>query len=382
MFTNKERVALSELFPPSATPDKRVPQIWAGMSARVWASFLFEHRHLIAPKRFGRLVTISLVILISSPFALAQSLLYRWRRIRIAPPVLVVGHWRSGTTLLHELLTLDKAAIAPTGYDCFAPHHSIVSGWILKPLLGLLMPKTRYVDSMAFELLNPQEDEFALLLMGAPSPYISLAFPTLKLGEMKADLDKLSLRQQLHFDRAAQAFFALMGRKKGKRLTLKSPLHAYRLARLNRLFPGLKVIHIVRDPRAVLPSTFNAISLLQGLFALGHTPASPSAADRLEAYLAYFNRFEEERKALAADQLVEITFEALIADPLATLEKLYQDLKLGDFSSLRETLTSRLAGLKSYQPSNHNLSQAQRQAIEHHTAHIMARYGYRRDSES
>ncbi len=35
-------------------------------------------------------------------------------------PIFIVGHWRSGTTLLHEMMVLDQRYAFPTTYQCFA----------------------------------------------------------------------------------------------------------------------------------------------------------------------------------------------------------------------------------------------------------------------
>ncbi len=35
-------------------------------------------------------------------------------------PIFVLGHWRSGTTLMHELLVLDDQFASPSTYACFA----------------------------------------------------------------------------------------------------------------------------------------------------------------------------------------------------------------------------------------------------------------------
>ena len=49
----------------------------------------------------------------------------------------MIGHWRSGTTLLHELLVLDPRHTFPDTYACFAPNHFLVSGWWMKPCLQI-----------------------------------------------------------------------------------------------------------------------------------------------------------------------------------------------------------------------------------------------------
>ncbi len=41
--------------------------------------------------------------------------------------VVVLGYWRSGTTLLHELLCLDTRYTYPTTHACMNPHHFLLS---------------------------------------------------------------------------------------------------------------------------------------------------------------------------------------------------------------------------------------------------------------
>ena len=89
----------------------------------------------------------------------------------------MIGHWRSGTTLLHELLVRDPRHTYPDTYACFAPNHFLVSGWWMKPCLKVLLPSQRPIDNMPAGWDHPQEDEFALCNMGVPSPYLTIIFP-------------------------------------------------------------------------------------------------------------------------------------------------------------------------------------------------------------
>src|SRR4029079_7278292 len=75
-------------------------------------------------------------------------------------PLFVLGHWRSGTTLLHELLILDPRHTYPTTFECFAPNHFIWTEWFLAPLTRWLLPKKRPMDNMTAGWDLPQEDEF------------------------------------------------------------------------------------------------------------------------------------------------------------------------------------------------------------------------------
>ena len=43
------------------------------------------------------------------------------------PPVFIIGHWRSGTTFLHQLIFLDKQFTAPTVVQTIIPEHFLFS---------------------------------------------------------------------------------------------------------------------------------------------------------------------------------------------------------------------------------------------------------------
>ncbi len=92
-------------------------------------------------------------------------------------PVFVLGHWRSGTTLMHELLVLDEQYASPSTYACFAPWHFLISEGLMVKYGSGLIPDKRPMDNMQAGWELPQEDEFALMNLGAPTPYLLMAFP-------------------------------------------------------------------------------------------------------------------------------------------------------------------------------------------------------------
>src|SRR5690349_24370902 len=75
--------------------------------------------------------------------------------------VVVLGYWRSGTTLLHELLCLDKRYTYPTTHACMNPHHFLFSE--ASALASGGPTAQRPMDEMEVRASSPQEDEFALL---------------------------------------------------------------------------------------------------------------------------------------------------------------------------------------------------------------------------
>src|SRR5262249_40574101 len=161
--------------------------------------------------------------------------------------------WRTGTTLLHELLALDEHHACPTTYQCLAPHHFLMTAGWLPRLLWFLVPALRPMDNMAAGWGRPQEDEFALCLMGQPSPYLTTAFPT------RPPQDPEALAREGMAPRALaswkRTFLPLLRQvvlqSPGKRLVLKSPPHSCRIKVLLELFPDARFVHIVRDPHVV-----------------------------------------------------------------------------------------------------------------------------------
>ncbi len=65
----------------------------------------------------------------------------------------------------------------PSTYQCFAPHHFLWTSWFLPPLVRMFLPQKRPMDDIVAGWDRPQEDEFALMNMGVPSPYLVWAFP-------------------------------------------------------------------------------------------------------------------------------------------------------------------------------------------------------------
>src|SRR5580700_8727724 len=100
-------------------------RFWDGMIATGWFPMLVRNRFRISPRRWAMTVLISLFSLLNLGLWLLQSLFWGRRIARTqlqGDPIFVIGHWRSGTTLLHELLVLDERHTYSNTYDCFCPN--------------------------------------------------------------------------------------------------------------------------------------------------------------------------------------------------------------------------------------------------------------------
>ncbi|HZO83164.1 MAG TPA: sulfotransferase [Candidatus Binataceae bacterium] len=254
-------------------------------------------------------------------------------RIEVKSPVFIVGHWRSGTTLLHELLALDERFAAPDNYACFNPHHFLLARHGAPPKRQLVRPTGDIVVS-AF---SPQEEEFALLCLGATSPYEAFMFPSaMNRLEALSDPDLFEQRERRRWDRAmlwilkATAYVSGAGR----RLAVKSPSNSLRIARLNTLFPDASFIRVVREPCAVFSSSLRLWQSMWERYALTPPLGQDALVERvLQAGLALERKLQHGLRGLPEDRAATVRYEDLVADPHGTIERLYQRLMLGNPSS-------------------------------------------------
>ena len=254
------------------------------------------------------------------------------------PPVFIIGHWRSGTTLMHELISMDPRYAFPSNFDAFVPNHFVVSRSVLRPLIKLLMPAKRPMDNMTMNVASPQEDDFALCAYGAPTPYRRIAFPNRPNNDhLQLNFDSTSEQIQDEVHQAMTRFVKSLTVRYGKPLVLKSPPHTGRLKQLAEWFPDAKFIHMARDPRSLVLSTMRLWRLLDEVNGF-QLPKYDDAwlknyvfECKDQMYASYF----QNRDSLPANRIAEIRFEDLTADPIATISAVYDQLELGDFAGVR-----------------------------------------------
>lgn len=318
------------------------PRFWHGMPLGVWHSLVAENHWTFSPSRLGLATTISLAAAFNSLAEPLSEARFR-RRLRnpptTPPPLFIVGHWRSGTTLLHELMMHDARFCCPTTYQCFAPGHFLLTEAILTRALSWIMPSKRPMDNVAAGWSRPQEDEFALANLGAPSPYRRMAFPATSSSQPVAlDLERLAPVDRSRWQEAMRRFLTRLAVRDPRRPVLKSPPHTARLGVLAEMFPGARFLHLVRDPFVVFPSTvrlWRSLDDVQGL--------QRDDGKRLEEYVfacfeEMYEAFERNRESLAPGQLHELRYEELVKDPVGRLAEAYDALELDDFAAVQPAL--------------------------------------------
>jgi hypothetical protein len=192
------------------------------MPLGVWLPLVAEHHARADLSRWGLMVTITAAAAFNSVMEPISN--FRFGRQlasppQTPPPLFIIGHWRSGTTLLHELAMLDDRFCCPNYYQCYAPGHFLLTERTLAPLVKLIVPAKRPMDDMAAGLDRPQEDEFALMNLGAPSPYRRMAFPvTSPPHPVALDVTKLPPAELARWQATLRRFLGLLAVADARRM--------------------------------------------------------------------------------------------------------------------------------------------------------------------
>ena len=357
------------------------PRFWHGMRMLPWWRLLKNGGFRVSASRLALASGVSLVTPFNSSLSVLQRAFYR-RRLATAefhgPPVFILGHWRSGTTLLHELMVLDERLSSPSTYQCFAPDHHLVSAWFFCRFARWLLPGKRPMDNMSAGWERPQEDEFALLTLGLPSPYRRIAFP----NQGPVDLDYLDFRD-LPQERIVawmaklRQFLLSVSIATGRPLVVKSPTHTGRIAALAKEFPEARFIHISRDPRSLFPSTCRLWRSLDAVQALQRPSDDQIESYVIECLKRMYDSFHQGREQVEPHRLVDVRYEDLKQDPVGTLGSIYETLRLSDFEPVQPAIQQWVEAEHSqYQTNQHQLSPEHESLIRDAWRDYFDRYGY------
>jgi len=281
-----------------------------------------------------------------------------------ANPIFIIGHWRTGSTFLHQLLSLDPNLAAPTLYQVALPDSLLVSYKYYRPVFKMLVSEHRPMDNVKLGMDEPQEDEYAIFRLTNFSPLEEIVFPKSGNYFLSNYDDFLPPADQLgDWSAAAAGFYRKLWLKTGKTIVSKNPFNSRRIPLLAKLFPDSRFIHIGRNPLDVVPSTIHMWDILQKQNALNNNyrkPAVPEVVSTLEKmHLAIIR----DSKSLNRNRYACLRFEDLENNPQDGIERLYTSLGLpftGDYS---DKITRFIKEIGSFQKNDFILGAEDREVI-------------------
>lgn len=322
--------------------------------------------------------------LLRAPFSLCEHAWTAARLGRLLPPrapVFILGHWRSGTTHLFNLMSRDPRFAWPDPFAAGLPWDHLLLGRLARPLMKRALPETRFIDDVAVNPDSPQEDEIALASMQDVSYYHAIYFPLRFEARYRQGVflegvgDRRRARWLRRFEYCNRK---LLARHPDRTLLVKNPVYTGRVALIRRLWPDARFIHIYRNPYVVFESTRKFYRALLPRLALQEY--DEELADKLiaETWPRMIDSLYNDAADLGGERFVELSFESLVRDPPGQMQRIYTQLNLAGFPETRPRIEAYLKSVAHYKQNEHVLTEETIGTVDRHWGDLVRRWAYSR----
>lgn len=370
-MSQPKKKAIEVLLPPAV-----------GYSFQILITFFFKNR--ISFRYYPRLIIIGIINLINWPFRTYERLVinprFKKQEIKEAP-VFIVGHWRSGTTHLHNILTRDEQMGYLTTFQGVFPDtlFNKVGNFIFKNFTRILIPTTRKGDNVTLKADNPQEEEFALGDKTPLSYYYYWIFPRNTLHYYDTALrwkgvnDNKKRKWKKDYELLVKKSLQNTGRT---RFLSKNPPSTARIKAILEVFPNAKFIHIHRNPIEVFLSTTHFFNIMMPHLQMQTFSNEEREVLVIEVYKRMMNDFFNDRELIPEASLVDISFEALEKNPMEELGAIYKQLGIPGFKEAEPHFLSYIQSMKSYKKNRHTIGRGKLNLVLKEWGFTMKKWGY------
>lgn len=272
----------------------------------------------------------------------------------LRPPILVTGLPRSGTTILHRLLSqLPQSRGLPLWQSRQPVHFGALD--LRRPRLAVDIQLLRWLApevmaKHAFEVDSPEE---AIALFDAAGGWNLVLW---RIGGCYRYLDWCLAQAPAAVEPAYSAFFDqlrwLQRSCPDTRLVLKTPNHVGFLDAFLAQAPDAVVVQTHRDPAVILPSYLSLHATMHGL-ACPEPDLPRLGAASLEMWATYTDRALAVREALPPGRVLDVHYEDLRRDAVGQALRVCQAAGLGGSEDLRERLAAELASRPQHRHGKH-----------------------------
>jgi hypothetical protein len=296
-------------------------------------------------------VLVGLSGLLVEPLAWLQSLLFARRLRRLQLPddlIVVIGHWRSGTTYLHQLLACDPAVATARNTLTIAPQVALLLKPWIAPVLKTWMTRTRPIDAVPWGPDDPQEDELGLARLTFDTNMAGMAFPRNYLANFRRHV----LVTTRAYERQWLQFCRLTWLHDGAGKThwlIKNSVHTARVSLVLRHFPRARFVVLRRTPVDSIRSLVQVKQRLGTLVGLQPVPDQGTQVEEtVTAQRELLEAFETSRHLIPDQQLLELDYDDLIHQPLQAVERIYTRFGLSSWAVAKAPIKARIDQARSY----------------------------------
>jgi len=295
------------------------------------------------------------------------------------PPIFIIGHWRSGTTYLHNVISQDPQFSYPTTFQTVTPALFMGFENLIKPVVSSSLPETRPQDNIKLGADLPQEEEYALGNLSPYSFYHGWCFPKnmdfyykyVFMDEVPDFMVDEFKKVYMHLIKKLTLYY------NGRQLLLKNPPNTGRIKLLLEMFPNAKFIHIYRNPYDVYMSMSRNIEKEMTLYTLQKPGEKEDIIRRMiETYQKMFKKYFKERTLIPDGNLVEVQYEDFVKNPLKTAKYIYEKLNIAGFEKAKPFIKDYTDSQKKVKARNYDIDNELKKHIYRHLNFTIDFWGY------
>jgi len=266
--------------------------------------------------------------------------------VKLDSPLIIAGFPRTGSTLLHRLLSQDSNARAYQYWELTTPTPSPIPNdtkdwrirqlaWTFKALDFLVPGHTKTIE--AFHMASPttvEEDTALMWSTGLMNPLIFLH------GDSQLRESTFSPSGKVGSYRFLRRCCQILNAKypSNAQLRLKSPFHSLYIDALFEEFPDARLITIHRDPQAVVKSWLSFVAQVS-------VPTFREQSFTIDEFSLPQLEFLERSGEVMAKCLgtsgkqsaynhLPLSFTQFVSDPIQSVDKIYRHFNLGTLSNV------------------------------------------------
>ncbi len=295
-------------------------------------------------------------------------------------PVFILGHWRSGTTFMHNVFSCDKHFGYNTTYQTTFPHLMMWGQPFFKKSMSWLMPDKRPTDNMELAVDFPQEEEFALTNMMPYTYYNFWFFP--KYQQEYADKyllfnniseDELKVFEEIFIKLIKIALW----NTHGTQFLSKNPPHTGRVKELIKMFPNARFIYLIRNPYTVFESTRSFFTnTIKGLKLQDITPEELES-NILSIYEKLYKKYEADKIYIPKGNLIEVKFEDYETAPFEMTQHIYKTLDIPGFAQAQTAIEKYINNKKEYKKNKYKYDERTVELVEKHWNFALEQWNYK-----
>lgn len=248
----------------------------------------------------------------------------------VRDPVLILGLPRTGSTVLGNMLALDRSTRSLRGWEAYEPcpppdvaminDRRIEENLQRTAQMNALVPGLREALPRTLDGAAPEECYILLnYAFGCVGINGMFHVPGFEDWVMTDNLPEVDAAYRYHL----RVIKLLQWKTPAKRWVLRSPLHIFQIRSLLNYYPDARFVWTHRQPEKILPSICSLIYQVRDIF---HANQSPTLLGerQLKQWSLGISRLVRDRKWIGDERFFDLYHATQVKDPESGIRALYQ----------------------------------------------------------